>query len=306
VNQHALSAELHDRERFDALLSELSTQFSGLLEEDIDGAIVSALERLVKFLGATRSSLSEVTPSGALLVTHTHVEPGIEPPPKSIADDHYPWLINELRAGRVVVLTKVDDLPPEARELRELMTHSGMKAAIGIPLYVGKSLVCVLTFAEFRRERDWPRDLISRLRVAGEIFANAIARRQAKEQLQVKQQELAHLARVVSLSELASVIAHELDQPLTAIITNAQATRHLLDQEKPDLNESTAALDDIIADAMRASEIVHRERRLLRRGQRNVESVDLNDAVREVELFIRADARQHGSLLKVELSSRLP
>ena len=187
-----------------------------------------------------------------------------------------------------------------------MMARSGMKAGVAIPLHVGKSLVCVLTFAASQEERDWPRELNSRLRVAGEIFANAVARRQAKEQLELKHRELTHLARVVALSELASVIAHELDQPLTAIVSNAQAGQHLLDLAQPDIAESKAALADIIADAMRTSEIVHRERRLLRKAKPNVEPLDLNDVVREIELFIRANARQHGSQVTFRLAPDLP
>jgi C4-dicarboxylate-specific signal transduction histidine kinase len=104
------------------------------------------------------------------------------------------------------------------------------------------------------------------------------------------------------MSELASVIAHELDQPLTAILSNAQATRHLLALPQPDLAESHAALDDIIADTMRASQIVQRERRLLRKGQGAIELLDLNEIVSEIELFIRADARQQRCTCALDLA----
>lgn len=305
-SRRELTGALKDHELFDSLLSDLSTQFSTLPEEHVDGAIESALQALVGFLGASRSSLSQVTPAGAIFVSHTYAVAGVQPAPKGIADDRLPWLVAEMKAGRSVILSAVRDLPPEAQDVRAMMTRSGMKAGLAIPLHVGNALVCVLTFGDFRRERDWPHELTARLRVAGEIFANAIARRQAKEQLQAKQQDLAHLGRVVALSELASVIAHELDQPLTAIITNAQASRTLLEQGPAGVAESKAALADIIADAMRASEIVHRERKLLRKATSNVEPLDVNEVVREIELFIRADARQHGSALKAELSGNLP
>jgi PAS domain S-box-containing protein len=295
-----------ERRRFDALLSDLSTQFSGLLEDDIDGAIESALRTLVHFLGVSRSSLAQLMADGALLVTHTYVVPGIMPHPTVIADDQLPWLLRQVQAGKPVILSRVEDLPLEASHEREMMTRSGLKAKIAIPLHVGNSLVCVLTFGAFQEARHWSPELISQLRVAGQILANAVARRQAKERLELKQRELTHLARVVSLSELASVIAHELDQPLTAIVSNAQAIRHLLDQRRPDLTESKAALHDIIAAAMRVSEIVHGERRLLRKAKPNVERLDLNELVREIELFIRADARQHGSGVKIRLSTELP
>jgi signal transduction histidine kinase len=302
-----LAVALSERERFDSLLSDLSTQFSGLLEDDIDQAIESGLVRLVNFLRADRSSFAELTPDGCLRVTHSCAVPGIQRPPRGVADDRLPWLVRQLKEGRTVILPRTADaLPPDAIAEKAMMTHDGMKSGIAIPLHISKSLVCVLTFGVFRGCREWPDELVARLRVAGEIFANAIARRQARDLLQRKQQELAHLGRVVAMSELASVIAHELDQPLTAIISNAQASRHLLARQVPDIAESNAALEDIIADAMRASEIVHRERRLLRRGQQHFEPLDLNEVVSEVELFIRADARQHGAQVKTDLAADLP
>ncbi|HEY0701087.1 MAG TPA: PAS domain-containing protein, partial [Micromonospora sp.] len=97
--QHALAVALDERQRFDALLSELSTQFSGLLEEDVDAAIEAGLQALVKFLNASRSSLSQVANDGALVVTHTYAAPGVTPYPKGVADDRLPWLVRELRAG---------------------------------------------------------------------------------------------------------------------------------------------------------------------------------------------------------------
>ena len=84
--QHALAFALDERQRFDALLCDLSTQFSGLLEEDVDAAIESGLQALVNFLNASRSSLSQVVPDGSLVVTHTYAVPGVTPYPKGVAD----------------------------------------------------------------------------------------------------------------------------------------------------------------------------------------------------------------------------
>jgi PAS domain S-box-containing protein len=304
--QEELAIALHEHQRFDALLSGLSAQFSGLLEEEVDQAIESGMLRLMQFLGAGRSSIAELMADGRMHVTHTCALAGVKKTEKGPADLRFPWLVNELRQGRDVVVPAVRHLPAEATDLRAMMADTGMKSGIAIPLHIGDALICVLTFGIFAGERDWPGELIARLRVAGEIFANAIARRQAKERLQRKQQEFAHLGRVVAMNELASVIAHELDQPLTAIISNAQAGRLLLARAEPDLAESKAALDDIIADSIRASEILGRQRRLIRREKQNVERVDLSDVVLEVEMFIRADARQHGSAVKFELPSQLP
>ena len=208
---------------------------------------------------------------------------------------------------RAVVLAKIpDDLPEEAVDERQHFVAVGMRAGIGIPICIAGSVVCVLTFGAFRRSRTWDAEVISRLYLAGDAFANAIHRRNGKHQLEQKQHELAHVARVAAMGELASVIAHELDQPLTAVVSNAEAVRHLLKSDSPDLVEADEALSDVIESAMRVSTIVQRERRLLRKSRLEFEPLDLNDTVCEIEPFIRGEARRAGVAVEFDLAKNLP
>jgi len=296
-----MEASLEGRVSFEMLLAELSACFSGLLEDKIDGEIETWLRRLVDMLDADRSAFSLMTPDG-LRVTHAYAAPGIQPCPPGIADGDFPWLTRELKAGRTVVLGRIpDDLPDEAVAERLRFAGEGMLSGIGIPVSVGGNLVCVLTFGTFRETRAWSNEAVSQLRLVGEVFANAVSRRQAKQRLEQQQSELAHVARVASMGELASVIAHELNQPLTAVVSNAQAVRYLLQAPEPDLSEADEALKDVIDSGMRASEIVHRERHLLRKSQLSVGPIDVNECVREIELFIRAEARQQAASVVLEL-----
>jgi PAS domain S-box-containing protein len=301
-----LTASLRERLAFEMLLVELSSRFSRLTEEDVDGEIETWLRRLVQMLDVDRGCFAEVTPAG-LDISHSYAAAGVEAYPHGVADGALPWLVSEFRAGRTVMLSRIpDDLPAHAAEERRYMTETGMKAGIGIPIFIGDALVCVLSFVAFRQTRTWSNEVISRLHLAGDVFANAIARRQSKQRLDQKQLELAHLARVAAMGELASVIAHELDQPLTAVVTTADALRNMLRAEEPDLLEADEALTEVINSAMRVSEIVQRERRLLRKSGDRREPVDINEAVREVELFIRAEARQYGARVGLELLPGLP
>jgi PAS domain S-box-containing protein len=302
-----LAASLEERLKFEMLVADLSTRFSGLTEDQIDGEIEGWLRRLVEMLGVDRSSFSEVVPKGGISVTHTYAAPGGEAYPKCVAQAELPWLTRQFADGHIVVLCRVPgDLPEEATAERRHFVEVGMKSGIGIPIFIAGSLVCVLTFVAFRQFRNWPKELIARLQLAGDVFANAIARRQAKQRLAQQQNELAHVARVAAMGELASVIAHELDQPLTAIVSNAEAARYFIQGEQPNLAEANDALKDVVDSAMRAAEIVKRERYLLRKSPLNLESVDLNEAVRDIELFIRAEARQAGAKVVLELVPGLP
>jgi PAS domain S-box-containing protein len=302
-----LMASLRERLDFERFLSELSARFNRLSEEEVDGEIDVWLRRLVELLGVDRSAFAEVAPGGGLDVTHGYAVPGVQPYPRGIADAALPWLVREFCAGRPVLLSRIpDDLPEQAVNERRYMTASGMQAGIGIPISIGGCLVCVLTFGSVSSPRDWSDEVVCGLRLAGEVLGNAILRRQAKRRLEQKQQELAHVARVAAMGELASVIAHEIDQPLTAVVSNVEAVRYMLQSEEPDLDEAEEGLKEAIDSALRISEIVKRERRLLRKSGGPPGLVDLNEIIREIALFVRAEARQLGAKVALELVPGLP
>jgi PAS domain S-box-containing protein len=305
--QSLLEALLQQRLDFEMLLSELSMRFNQIAEEDVDCEIEQWLARLVQALDVDRSSLSQLRADGSLVITHSYAVPGRPNTPLGPANQSFPWLVSEFLAGRTVLFSRVpEDFPADAELERRFFTGVGLKAGIGIPVMVSGSVMCVLTFGTFREPRNWSKDVIARLNLAGNAFANAVARSMAKQRLEEKQHELVHLGRVAAMGELASVIAHELDQPLTVVVSNAEAVRRSLLSGRPDLDDADEALQEITDAALRASEIVRRERQLLRKGPRKFEQLDLNDALREIELFIRAEARQFGARVVMDLLTQPP
>jgi C4-dicarboxylate-specific signal transduction histidine kinase len=100
---------------------------------------------------------------------------------------------------------------------------------------------------------------------------------------------LERLMRVSVLGELSGSIAHEVNQPLTAILSNAQAALHLLAQKSPDLVEVRDALEEIVNEDNRAGEIIHRLRDLLKKGERKVENVNINDLVRSTISLLNSE-----------------
>jgi len=297
---------LEERLRFEQLLADLCARFSELPEDQVDGEVELWMRRLAEVLGADRSSFAELARDG-FVVTHTYSAPGIDPPVKGLANHRLPWMTAEFAAGRQVVLSRIpEDLPGDAAEERRYLTDVGMCSGIGIPVSIGGAIVCVLTFGTFREARTWPHEVVSRLQIAAGAFGNAVARRRSKQRLDQQQAELAHIGRVAAMSELAAVIAHELDQPLTALVSNAEAVRTMLRMPRPDLADADDALIDVIDSGMRVAEIVRRERRLLRKSRESFESVDVNEAVHEIELFVRAEARRDGARLTFDLQPGLP
>ncbi len=98
------------------------------------------------------------------------------------------------------------------------------------------------------------------------IFQRSITKRKrTEEQLRKAHAELAHVARVTTLGELTASIAHEVNQPLAAIVTNGQASLRLLSGSKPDIDEAREAVESMIGDSLRASEVIKRIRALLKK-----------------------------------------
>jgi signal transduction histidine kinase len=114
--------------------------------------------------------------------------------------------------------------------------------------------------------------------------------------------ELAHVNRQATAGELSSSIAHELNQPLGAILTNAETAELILDSPSPDLNEIKEILADIRRDDLRASEVIHRMRSLLKRMPFETRDIDLNETMRETFELLSAQASARDIVLSLQAS----
>ena len=138
------------------------------------------------------------------------------------------------------------------------------------------------------------------------IVRDITERRRAELQAGELRDELAHVGRVTTLAALTGSLAHEINQPLAAIMTNAQAATRLIAAPVPDLAELRAALADIVSDNQRAAEVVRRLRTLLRKDTSEYVPVDVNDSVDEVIKVLQGDITARRIALNVELSAGLP
>jgi PAS domain S-box-containing protein len=131
-------------------------------------------------------------------------------------------------------------------------------------------------------------------------------RNRAQEALHQAQEELAHVARVTTLGELSASIAHEVNQPLAAILTNGQAGLRWLGHDPPDLDEVRGAVKRIVGDADRASEVIRRIRELSRKTAPQKARLDLNEVIKEVIPLVRREMATHRVALQLELAPALP
>jgi C4-dicarboxylate-specific signal transduction histidine kinase len=131
-------------------------------------------------------------------------------------------------------------------------------------------------------------------------------RQRAQEALQKAQAELAHVSRLMTLGELTASIAHEVNQPLAAVVTNAQACLRWLALATPRPDEARAAVERIVRDANRASDVIQRIRALAKRSDPQMVALDINDVIREAISLERREMLSQRVSLRTELASALP
>ena len=137
-------------------------------------------------------------------------------------------------------------------------------------------------------------------------IALALERERLSHEMQELREQLTHSSRVSTVGQLTSALAHELNQPLGAILSNAEAGEVLLEQNPPDLSEIRAILTDIRRDDERARGVIDRIRTMLKRRKVGHSLLHLSDVLREVTALIRADAQGREVQLTLEVSPDLP
>ena len=136
------------------------------------------------------------------------------------------------------------------------------------------------------------------------IFIDVTEQKLAEAEAALQRREIAHLMRVSVLGELSGSIAHEINQPLTAILSNAQAALRLLGKESPDLEDIRDALEEIVHEDNRAGEIVHRLRYLLKKEERKLKSVNINDLVRSTAALLHNELIARATGVGLDLENR--
>ena len=131
------------------------------------------------------------------------------------------------------------------------------------------------------------------------------ATRKAQEALQIAQTTLAHVTRVSTLGEMSASIAHEVNQPLAAIVTNAESSLRWLSRQPPDIEEAVVGIRQIVKDAHRASEVIRRIREFSKKVGPEMIRLDINEVVEEAVTLLQYEALRHGVAMQLELDSSL-
>jgi PAS domain S-box-containing protein len=138
------------------------------------------------------------------------------------------------------------------------------------------------------------------------LVSDITERKLGEEALQKAQTELAHVTRVTTLGELTASIAHEINQPLTAIVNNANAGLRWLSSESPDIAETREVIRRIVRDGNRAADVISRMRALFKKAPMTKERFDLNEAIEEVVALTQAEAQRNRVLVRTRLGADVP
>jgi PAS domain S-box-containing protein len=429
----AAEVSLEEHLTFERLLSDLSARVANASGDQLEKEIESGLKQLITFLDFDRSNFGEFTADGWATILCSVAAAGVERYPPGPVPKFAGWYLSRLRTEDIVRVRSIDDLPPGAIEEAEYFHQSGIRLSVGIPLHVGGHIVAFINFSAFRTTREWPDDLIARLKIVGEVMAQALVRKRseaalqaseerwrsmfeasnlgisiidqnlhyiatnpafqamlgyteselhhltpvdvtaeedrdvtrmrvaelqqgerhgyetvkqyrrkdgtimwghlyasvvrnpqsgakmfigtliditatkhAQDSLRATQSKLAHITRRTTMHEVTATIAHEVNQPLAAIVANSNAALRWLRKTPPEVAEAVANVNQIISDGHRASGVIAGIRGMVKKDEHAKVLLDVNAVIQEVLELLHGELSSKRISVRTKLSRDLP
>ncbi|BCS33092.1 hypothetical protein TBR22_A23180 [Luteitalea sp. TBR-22] len=295
--------ELAQRLRMQALVATISSSFAGASPDRVEAPMLASLEEIGRVLGTNDCALwawQTPDPAPRLLCRWVN-EPGALPVPTVLDQVLLTWARPRLERGKEVHVSDISEVV--APERRHGAGH--VVSMLLLPLRVDGRVVGVLTLAH-PRSQDWTRQVIGDLRTIGGIVATAVVRARAAASSRAQLETLAQVDRIAGLGEAAASIAHELSQPLAAILSNAEVAHHLLGRPDPPLHEVRDILADVLADDERAGGIIRNMRTTLRKHRVEAMPVHVNVVATEIRRLVAHDARMRRANIELHLGQGVP
>jgi signal transduction histidine kinase len=295
---------------FERLLGNLSAALIRVPVAEIDRELDRWLGEIVLAMGCDRGNVLQVDPADkALYTTHQWGRPGVPTPDRGLkpnAAENFPWITNKVFSGETLILPSMEAVPPDGSKDLASARRFMAKSNVTIPIRIGGNVVGAFMVGTVFAERTWSDETVRRLELIAGVLGNALERIRNEAEVRRLTEELRQVSRVVAMGELTASLAHELNQPLGAILNNARAALLLLGAKHPDLAEIKGALEDIVRDDDRAVEIVRNVRSMFQRGDTKASLINLKEILLDVSRIVTADARMKDIWFSAEASDSLP
>ena len=216
-----------------------------------------------------------------------------------------------IRTAQPVVCNEVSSDPSFA-PWRARAEEQGLKSSVALPLTTdGMPIGGLMVYSDEpkafdEKERDLLMQAADDLMHGIALLRSRMARQCAEEALKETEAELGRVARVTAMGELTASIAHEVNQPLAAVVTNGNAGLRWLFADPPNLDEVREALSRIVRDGTRASDVIARIRAVLKKSDPVAHPLDINEIVREIVALTQSEAERRGASLATDLAVNLP
>lgn len=289
ISLRSSAQEVHS---FDRLVAKLARALVRVTVDEMKAEINGWLKRIATSLGLDRSIIAEIdSTTGLARFTHGWArEPDRIISSAIDVNAVLPWTKQKMLAGETVVMSSPAKLPQEAAVDRQSFYRYGTKSNVVVPIKVGGTVVGAISFASLYQERSWSPDTVRYFQAIAQIFGFGLERNRAVAETLRLRNELSYVSKVTTMAELAASMAHELNQPLGAILNNAEAMQAILASDQPDLEEVKAGIADIIQDDNRAREIIDRVWALFRRDKVSKSKIDVAEMLGEIKRMVRSDA----------------
>jgi signal transduction histidine kinase/integral membrane sensor domain MASE1 len=280
------AAKLAARLRFEEVLSSIAGSFLRLTDHAL--ALRTSLTRVSEFFDADYLALVQFGDAAEFECENEWSGPGVVNLKAGAAWRRFPAAMARALNGEAVVWMSADAIPNTAAQDFLSFDEFGFRFLVILPFATGHTVHSALVLATTGDRVLSESDLVQ-LRLIADVIATARARRRAELDAQRSRHEVAQIARRASMGELASALAHQLNQPLAGIMANAQAAQRLIGSSTPEANDVHEGLVDIVEDCRRASDVVQRVRDMVAPSKVQMAPLDLADVVREVAMLLASD-----------------
>jgi signal transduction histidine kinase len=293
---------------FDTLVDELSAGIAKAAAEAVDAEIEIWLRRICVSLDLDRCAIYERSSSNEVRTSHMWVRPNfpafprLHLDPQALTKKTADWIL----AGNQIVFSEPGEIPREFGDLKRFVARYGPRASAIMPRWAGNRVIGAASFGRFRLSRGWNSQILQQLEFAVRIFGNAIERKQAEEAARLARAELALVQRRSMMAGLIGSLAHELNQPLGAIMSNLGGVARLLSRGNPDPALAATAINNALDDTRRASEIIKRVRAMFKGDNGKAVALDLAALASETVQMIASEASLRGMQVNVEAVPNIP